>query len=441
VSVRPAAEIFGEAETLALYLHIEVALAQAQAELGVIPAHAAREIAQRATLDAIDVPRVRDGARRTGYAVAPLVRQLTHACGEAGHFVHWGATTQDIVNTALALQVDEALRGMLQRLECLARALAALVRSHRESVMPARTFGGHALPITFGFKAAVWLSSVLRHAERVRAVVAQGMPGELAGAAGTLASLQEQGLAVRRAFVRRLGLREPTITWAAMRDEVFDRTAMLAGLTNTVAKIAQDVVELASTEIAELAEPDAGDKDTSSTLPLKSNPILCAHVTAAATLVAQHAATVLMAGRQRQERSGEALLEIQVVGPAFIAAERCLDLSAVLLEGLQVFPQRMRRNLEATHGVVLGERFMMALAPRLGRLQAHDLVHDACRVAIERNLPLATVLAGIPAVSEVLSVSELQALGDPVGYLGSAGAMCDAVLQQAGAVIPEVRHE
>ena len=147
MSVRSAGEIFGEAETLALYLGIEVALAHAQAEVGVIPEDAAREIERGATLDAIDVPRVRQEAQRTGYAVAPLVRQLTEACGDAGRFVHWGATTQDIVNTALALQVDEAFRGVLERVERLARALAALVRSHRHSVMAGRTFGGHALPI------------------------------------------------------------------------------------------------------------------------------------------------------------------------------------------------------------------------------------------------------------------------------------------------------
>jgi 3-carboxy-cis,cis-muconate cycloisomerase len=253
--------------------------------------------------------------------------------------------------------------------------------------MAGRTFGGHALPITFGFKAAVWLSSVLRHAERVRAAVARPIPGEFAGAAGTLASLQEQGLAVRRAFMRRLRLPEPTITWAAMRDEVFVRVAALAGLTNSLAKIAQDIAELGSTEIGEVAEPHAGGKDTSSTLPLKANPILCAHTVAAATLVGQNAMSVLLAGRQRQERSGEALLELQVVGPAFIAAERCLDLAVLLLEDLQVFPSRMRRNLDGTRGVMLGERFMMALAPRLGRLQAHDLVHEACRAAIERDVP------------------------------------------------------
>ena len=431
MSSRPAAEVFGETQTLDLYLKIEVALALAQAEVGVIPEHAAREIAQRATLAALDLPQIRQQVVHTGYAVSPLVRQLTKACGEAGRFVHWGATTQDIVNTALALQVGEALAGLQVRIEQLAQALATLVRAHGNSVMPGRTFGGHALPITFGFKAACWLSSVLRHFERVRAACAQGMPGEFGGAAGTLASLQGDGLVVRAAFMRRLGLRESTITWGAMRDEVFDRVALLAGVTNTLAKMAQDVSELASTEISELAEPQTGGKDTSSTLPLKSNPIQCAHIVGDATMVGQHAMTVLLAGRQHQERSGEGLLEMRVVGPAFVIAERCLDSAVSLMAGLQVFPARMRRNLDATHGVVLGERFMMALAPRLGRLQAHDLVHEACIAAVESGTPLNTVLAGMPAVRDVLSVTELHALADPTDYLGSAQELCAAVLQQA----------
>jgi 3-carboxy-cis,cis-muconate cycloisomerase len=437
MTARAASEIFGESETLALYLSVEVALARAQAEVGLIPADAARVIEQRALLDAVDVARVRDAARSTGYAVAPLVRQLTQACGEAGRFVHWGATTQDIVNTALSLQLDEALKGVLSRTERLAGALARLVQAHRSSVMPARTFGSHALPITFGFKAAVWLAAVLRHVRRTRAAVEHGMPGEFAGAAGTLASLHEQGLAVRSVLMRRLRLREPTITWSGMRDEVFERMALVVGLTNTVAKIAQDIAELASTEIAEVAEPDAGGKDTSSTLPLKANPIRCAHIAAAAALVAQGSTSVLIAGRQHQERSGEGLLELQVIGPAFIATERCLDGAVSLLEGLQVFPARMRRNLDATRGIVLGERFMMALAPHVGRLHAHDLVHEACQVALEREVHLVTALAQMPAVTRILAPSELESLGDPRSYLGSTDAMCEAVLREARSTLED----
>lgn len=425
------AELFSEQHMVQTYLRIEAALAQAQADIEVIPKSAAQKISHNAKAEKLDIPRLRAQAERSGYLIAPLVRQLTETCGEAGHFVHWGATTQDVVNTALAMQLNEALRTVLLDLSRLVNALVDRIQAHRGTVMAARTFGGHALPITFGFKASVWLASVLRHAERVKYLNEHPLAGEFAGVAGTLASLGKEGLAVRKRLMELLALPEPTVTWASMRDEVYERMSVLTGITNTLAKIAQDVAELSSTEIGELAEPNAGGRDTSSTLPYKSNPILCAQISAAAALVAQHTATALYAGRQRQERSGEGLLESQVVAPACVEAEKCISKSIVLLEGLQVFPDRMRANLDATHGIILAERFMMALASRLGRLRSHDLVHDACRRAVERNVDLKTVLRDIPEAANYLSTETLDLLADPMGYLGSANAICEGVVEQA----------
>jgi 3-carboxy-cis,cis-muconate cycloisomerase len=432
--VRRASEVFSEENTLELYLSIEAALAQAQADIGLIPRQAAERIRSQAHLQILDLTSLRQQTERTGYAVAPLVRQLTQACGDAGRYVHWGATTQDVVNTALALQINELTESMFRDLQRLSAALAGHVESHRDTVMAARTFGGHALPITFGFKSAVWLAAVLRHANRLKALQQTPMPGEFAGAAGTLASLGPDAILVRRKLMELLGLPEAAVTWASMRDEVFARVSAMAGLTNTLAKIAQDVAELSSTEIGELSEPNSGAKDTSSTLPYKSNPVLCAQIAAAASLVGQHAVTVLQAGRQHQERSAEGLLEIQVVGPAFRQAEKCILKSIQLIEGLQVFAQRMQLNLQATHGIILAERFMMALAPRLGRLQSHDLVHDACRLAVERNISLGSVLGQIPEVTDHLSAQALDALADPSGYLGIAAATCDRVLASVNEV-------
>jgi len=429
--VRGIGEIFSEQATFQTYLQIETALARAQADLGVIPAEAAEKISHCAKLETLDLARVRTQAERTGYAVAPLVRQLTKVCGDAGHFVHWGATTQDVINTALALQLNEATPRVLEDLSRLVNALVDKIQAHRGTLMAARTFGGHALPITFGFKASVWLASVLRHAERVKSLMERPMAGEFAGVAGTLASLGKDGLAVRKRLMELLALPEPIITWASMRDDVYERLSVLTSLANTLAKIAQDVAELSSTEIAELAEPGTGDRDTSSTLPYKSNPILCAQINAAATLVAQCTATALSAGRQHQERSGEGLLEIEVIAPAWMAAEKCIRKSIVLLEGLQVFPERMRVNLDATHGIILAERFMMALAPRLGRLHSHDLVHNACRAAAARKVDLKTVLKDIPEVANCLSHETLNLLADPREYLGSANAIAEAVVEQA----------
>lgn len=425
---RNVSEIFSQRAALQLYLRVEAALAEAQAGLGIVPEHAAREIARLGKLESLDLEKLRVQTEHTGYPIASLVRQLTEVCGEHGRYVHWGATTQDILNTALALQINEAFDQMARDLRAAIGRLAVISSEHREALMVARTFGGHALPITFGFKVAVWLSGLLRHAERLDALRRRPMEGELAGVAGTLASFGTHGLQLRRRFMQILGLPEPLITWSGIRDGVVERVAFLAVLAGTLGKIAQDISELASTEIGELAEPVSGGRDASSTLPFKSNPVYCAQAMSSASLVAQSLASVLQAMRQRQERSGEGLLEFEAVPQAFVHAERCLSRFQLIIDGLRVFPERMRSNLSLTRGILLAERYMMALAPRLGRLAAHDLVHDACRQAADRGMDLAAVLAGMPQITRDLDIA---ALGDPRSYLGGALAMTDEVLAAA----------
>jgi len=426
--VRAVAEIFSERAALEAMLRVEAALAQAQGQLGIIPADSAQHIVAQARIEVLDTDRIRAQTLRTGYPVAPLVRQLTAACGEHGRYVHWGATTQDILNSALALQVNESLARLDIELRAIVGALAAIVRAHRDTLMVGRTFGGHALPITFGFKAAVWLSGLLRHAERMRALRARPLEGEFAGVGGTLASLGTRGLEVRAAFMRVLGLPEPRITWASQRDRVVEITAFLAGLCGSAGKLAFDVSELSGTDIGELAEPVSGGKDASSTLPFKANPIYCGHVMTAASLAGQHAGAVLAAMRQREERSSEGMLEYESVPQAFVQAARCLANLRIVVEGLQVFPERMRENLGRTRGVILAERYMMALAPHIGRLAAHDLVHDACQAAVEKGGDVGSFLATMPEVSRHLDAKALAELGDPRGYLGDAQNMIDAVL-------------
>ena len=428
---RAVAAVFAVDAHLAACLRVETALAAAQAELGLIPAEAGAAIAAHARIEALDVPRIREQTQRTGYPIAPLVRQLTAACGEHGRWVHWGATTQDILNTALALQVNEALGTLQADLDAIIGRLATLAREHRMTVMAGRTFGGHALPITFGFKAAVWLSGQLRHRERLQALRARPLEGEFAGVGGTLASLGERGVEVRSLFMRKLGLPEPAITWASQRDRVAEIAGFLAVMAGSAGKIAQDVSELSGTDFGELAEPVSGGKDASSTLPFKANPIYCGHVMTAATLVAQHAASVLAAMRQREERSSEGMLEYEAVPQAFLQAARCLGNLRTVLDGLQVFPERMRRNLSLTRGVLMAERYMMALAPHLGRLAAHDLVHDACKAAVEQGTEVGAVLGAMPEVAKHFDARAMAELGDPASYLGTAMQMIDAVLAEA----------
>lgn len=428
---RTVAEVFAESAALEACLRVEAELAHAQAELGIIPAGAAHTIAAHARIQELDIARIREATKRTGYPIAPLVRQLTAACGEHGRYVHWGTTTQDILNTVLALQVNESLAALDAQLHAIVARLAAIAREHRATLMVGRTFGGHALPITFGFKAAVWLSGMLRHAERMRGLRARPLEGEFAGVGGTLASLGDRGIEVRARLMRALGLAEAPITWASQRDRVVEVVFFLAGLTGSAGKIAQDVSELSGTDFGELAEPVSGGKDASSTLPFKANPIYCAHVMTSATLVGQCAASVLAAMRQREERSSEGMLEYESVPQAFLQAERCLGNLRTVLDGLQVFPERMRRNLSLTRGVLLAERYMMALAPHIGRLAAHDLVHDACEAAVGKGSDVGAVLAGMPEVTRHLDAAAMERLGDPAGYLGDAQKMIDAVLSEA----------
>jgi 3-carboxy-cis,cis-muconate cycloisomerase len=273
VGQSPVASAFSERNALELYLRIEIALARAQAELGLIPVKAAEDIAARATFEALDLEHLRLQTDRTCYPIASLVRQLTTICGKHGQYIHWGATTQDILNTALALQINSALKSLESLLLSIIHRLATLAREHRMTPMLVRTFGGHALPITFGFKIAVWLSGLLRLRETLASLRLRPCRANSAVSSERLPSLEGRGLAVRARLMKLLALPEAMITWASQRDRVVEVTSFLANLCGALAKIAQDISDLAVTELGELSEPVSGGKDTSSALPFKMNPV------------------------------------------------------------------------------------------------------------------------------------------------------------------------
>lgn len=431
---RPASEIFGLPAQVAMFVEFEVALAQAQAEAGVIPVAAAQAIASLASADQIDLASLKQATERTGYPVAPFVRQLTAACGEAGNWLHWGATTQDLLLSTRACQINEALEGVAHRVIAIVRRLADLAERHRDVAMAGRGFGGHALPISFGLKCANWLGAFVRHAQRLDEVRSRPIAGEFGGAMGTLASLGDHGLAVQEALMRRLRLPVPISTASSARDAVAEVLNTLALITSSAGKLAQDVAQLTWTEIGELAEPPSGGKDASSTLPHKVNPIYCWQAMAAAEQVRQCAHTMLGAMRQEQERSGHGFVEARVVPEAFIETEVCLERLQKVLEGLRVDRDRMRHNLDATAGLLMAERVQMVLAESLGRLQAHDLVHALCQEALRQRRPLAEVLAQDPSVQAHMSLAEIEALLDPASYLGANDALIDRVLIAARAV-------
>jgi 3-carboxy-cis,cis-muconate cycloisomerase len=426
--------VFDDTAHLARMLEVEAALARVQGRLGLIPDDAARAIAAAARPEILDLPALAASVRNVGYPVVGLVKLLSRAAGEeAGRWTHWGATTQDIVDTALVLQVRDGLALIRADLGATLAALARLAHAHRATVMPGRTHLQHALPITFGLKCAVWLAPLALHRERLDQLRPRVERVQFGGAAGTLASLGDAGLAVADALAAELGLGAPPLPWHVARDGLAEAVSFLGLLTGSLAKIATDVILLAQTEVAEAAEPHAPGRGGSSTMPQKRNPIASEYILAAARGV--QALVPLMQGAmaQDQERgTGPWQAEALALPQAFVLAHGALVQARALAEGLVVDAARMRRNLDASGGLIMAEAVMMGLAPTLGRSEAHRVVTRACDTALRDGVRLAEALGREPAVAGRLDPAAIARLTDPATYLGSTAAFIDRALAAAG---------
>jgi 3-carboxy-cis,cis-muconate cycloisomerase len=424
--------VFSDAAAVQRMLDFEAALARAEAAHGEIPQAAVAAIEAACDAARIDLPALAEASVSAGNLAIPLVRQLTAAVSqadaEAGKYVHWGATSQDAIDTGLMLQLRDALPLFAADLDTLIDALARLARAHRDTPMIGRTWMQHALPITFGLKAAGWLDAMLRHRERI-AALKTALALQFGGAAGTLASLGGKGLAVAQSLAQDLDLPLPDAPWHAQRDRIAEVATALGMLTGSLGKMARDISLLMQTDVAEAAEPAAPGKGGSSTMPHKRNPVACAAALTAAVKVPGLVATVLSGMVQEHERAlggwqaeWEALPAIAVA--SFGALRQMRDTAA----GLSVDADRMRANLDITHGLVLGEAVMLALGGKIGRMNAHHLVEAASRRAASQGRHLREVLGEDQEVARHLSPQELDALFEPVNYLGAAGAFVDRVL-------------
>lgn len=423
--------VFDEDAQIEAYIAVERALARAEGRTGVIPAEAAREIDARASIAMIDKAVLRRETLNVGYPIVSLVSQLSHQLGEAGRYLHWGATTQDIMDTATVLQFRSALALVERDLAIIRETLVALSRRYRDTPMAGRTHLQQALPITFGFKTAVWLSALDRHAERLQQLKGRVLVAELGGAVGTLASLGHDGLRVHDAFAAELGLAPASIAWHVARDGLVETIQFLALLTGSLGKIGYDVILMAATEVGEVFEPFAEGRGASSTMPQKRNPISSEIMMAVARSVASHAGTMLEAMVQDHERAtGPWHLEWLAIPNAFVLTAGALAQARFMLAGVVVDEARMARNLGMTGGLIVAEAVMMGIAPFLGRQAAHDIVYAACRKAVEGGHTLADVLLASPAVAAHLSEERIRSLTDPVNYLGSAAAMVDRQLAE-----------
>jgi 3-carboxy-cis,cis-muconate cycloisomerase len=422
--------VFSDDNLLRCYVDAEVALAVAQGRLGVIPQDSADAIARTAPSVALDRAALKEEAENVGYPIVGLVRQLSTKLGDAGRYIHWGATTQDIMDTATVLQIRAALDFVEREMAAVSLALVKLAQKYQDTPMAGRTHLQQALPITFGYKCAIWLSMLQRHAERLRELKPRVLVAQFGGAAGTLASLGDKGLDVRREYARELKLGEPPITWHVARDAVAETVNFLALVTGSLGKIGFDIMLMMMTELGEAFEPFASHRGASSTMPQKRNPISSEILVANAKAVRQHASLMLDAMIQDFERAtGPWHVEWLAVPDSFILTAGSLAQAKFMLEGLVVDESRMRANLELTQGLIVAEAVMMGLAPHLGRQHAHDLVYEACRQAMAQKRSLFDVLAENPAISAALSRDRLQALCDPTNYLGSARVMVDQIVR------------
>jgi 3-carboxy-cis,cis-muconate cycloisomerase len=422
--------VWSDENRTAKYVTIESALAKVQGALGLIPADAAAEIIRVCHIGNIDMAKLKAQTERIGYPILGVVSQINLLCRDKlGEYCHWGATTQDITDTATVLQIREALDIVDAELLALGHGLAKLARDHRDTPMIGRSNLQQAVPVTFGYKMAGLLAAVQRHRERLAQLKPRVLQGEFAGAAGTLASLDKGAMQTQAGLCAELGLAQPVIAWHTVRDTIAEVGTFLGLVGGTLGKISMDVKLMMQTEVGEVYEPYAHGRGSSSTMPQKRNPISSCYIHAQISVLRQHAAAMLDAMVADHERStGPWEIEWIVLPEAFCLLAGALAQSRFVIEGLEVDAKRMRANLDMTHGLVVSEAVMMGLAPYIGREYAHDLVYDICRVAIKEERPLLDLLAENTEITKHVTRDQLAAMCDPAAYLGQSGLMVDRVL-------------
>jgi len=422
--------VFSDENRVQKYLDFEAALARSQARLGIIPKEAAEEICRHCRLAEIDFAKLKAQTERIGYPVLPLVQQLVALCRDGlGEWCHWGATTQDITDTATVMQIREALILIERHLDGIVGALAALARKYRDTPMAGRSNLQQAVPITFGYKVATLLAAFERHRKRLNELRPRVLIGEFGGAAGTLSSLGGRGFATQAELMKELKLAVPAIAWHTVRDTIAEVGCFLGLITGTCGKVALDVKLLMQTEVEEIYEPFHEGRGSSSTMPQKRNPISSVYITALTAVVRQQVAALLEAMVEDHERAtGPWEIEWIVLPEIFCLAAGALAQTEFVLKGLQVVEKKMRANLDLTKGLIVSEAVMMGLGPYLGRQYAHDLVYEICRQVVATGRPLVELLAENAEIAKHLDRRALEKLCDPANYLGEAGAMVDRVL-------------
>lgn len=426
--------VFDDISLLQKWLDYEAALARAESALGLIPVEAAAEITRQAKAEYIDTEAIKRGVDETVHPLVALIWQLSERCADnAGRYVHWGATTQDVMDTALILQLKDAYPLFETSLSQLIEVSADIARRHRDTLMAGRTHGQQALPITFGFKVAVWVAELKRHQERLAACKPRVLVGEFGGAVGTLAGVGAPGLAIQAKLMEELGLNVPQIAWHTARDHLAEFTALLSMITATLGKIAHEIILLQKSEFGEVEEPFEHGKVGSSTMPQKRNPMLCESILTLARLTRVQTLTAIDAMMHEHERDWSSFqMEWAYLPEICVMSHGAIELSLRVLRALQVNPEAMARNLEITHGTLLAERVMLELGRFIGRQKAHDLIYESAMESYEQNRSFSDVLQDNPLVMTYLTTEQVERLLNPADYVGLAGTFVDRITLSPG---------
>jgi 3-carboxy-cis,cis-muconate cycloisomerase len=425
--------VFSDRGRLQGMLDFEAALARAQARVGVIPDEAAETIVDGCHVDLFDIGELALATATSGTPAIPVVRRLRRVVAatnaEAAKYVHWGVTSQDVMDTGLVLQVRQALDLLQTDAEELEAALTALATEHRETPLAGRTWLQQAVPTTFGLKVAGWLDALRRDRARLRTAYSTVSTLQLGGAAGTLFALGDRAEEIGALLAEELGLSRPDVPWHTHRDRLVEVALTLGLLVGSLGKVARDISLMTQSEVGEVSEPSAPGRGGSSSMPQKRNPVGCAATLAASTRVPALVSTMLSAMPQEHERGlGGWHAEWETLPEVFLLASGGLAQMRDVIAGLRVHPDRMRANLEANGGIAYAESVSSAIAPIVGHGEAHEVVARACRTALEQGQALREVVLAEEAIRAHLSAEEVEALFDPRPHVLAAARMVDRVL-------------
>jgi 3-carboxy-cis,cis-muconate cycloisomerase len=425
------------------WLDVEAALAEAQAELGIIPQPAADAIARAARLELLDRARIDEGFARTGHTIVPLVWELSRIVGEPyGGWVHWGATTQNITQTGDLIVLRQAHRIFFRLIAEALAAMADLAERGAEMPIAGRTHGQHAVPATFGYKPAVWIDEMIRHVERLRQIAPRLFVAMLGGGAGTFASLGAQGPAVQAGIAKALGMLPMQVPARTIGDHLAENICLLGLVAATCSKIAREIYTLMRTEYGEVEEPVPPGTVGSSTMPQKRNPKLCQDVIAAAAEVRATVPLALEAMQTEHEADRTTSLIMEAAeARACVATGDMLARLVEVLKGLRLDPLRMRKNLDLGGGLIMAEAVMLDLGAAIGRQHAHDVVYDAAQAAFVEGRSFAAVLAEDPQVTVHLDAKAIEELLDPTAYTGLCAEMAREAAARARATAAEIAQE